>query len=105
VILSACNTAASDGTPGGEGLSGLASAFFYAGARSLLVSHWPVRDDAAAWLTEASVKSVTQHPDISPAEALRRSMLSLIDSEALPGAAHPSVWAPFAVIGAGTRLQ
>jgi CHAT domain-containing protein len=35
VILSACNTAAPDGTPGAEGLTGLAKAFFYAGARSL----------------------------------------------------------------------
>ncbi len=32
VILSACNTAAGD-SPGAEGLSGLAKAFFYAGAR------------------------------------------------------------------------
>ena len=40
-VLSACNTAAGD-RPGAEGLSGLARAFFYAGARSLLVSHWPV---------------------------------------------------------------
>ena len=40
-VLSACNTAAGD-KPGAEGLSGLARAFFYAGARSLLVSHWPV---------------------------------------------------------------
>jgi CHAT domain-containing protein/Tfp pilus assembly protein PilF len=55
VILSACNTAAPDGSVGGEGLSGLANAFFYAGARSLLVSHWPVRDDAAAWLTQHAV--------------------------------------------------
>ncbi len=39
VILSACNTASSDGTPGAEGLSGLAKAFFYAGSRALLVSH------------------------------------------------------------------
>jgi CHAT domain-containing protein len=36
VVLSACNTAAADGTPGAEGLSGLAKAFFYAGTRSLL---------------------------------------------------------------------
>jgi CHAT domain-containing protein len=35
VILSACNTAG-EGT---EALSGLARAFFYAGARALLVSH------------------------------------------------------------------
>jgi len=36
VILSACNTAAA-GTEGDEALSGLARAFFYAGARALLV--------------------------------------------------------------------
>ena len=33
VILSACNTAAADGTPGAEGLSGMAKAFFYAAGR------------------------------------------------------------------------
>ena len=49
VILSACNTASSDG--GGEALSGLARAFFYAGARALLVSHWAVASDAATRIT------------------------------------------------------
>ena len=44
VILSACNTAAPDGS--GEGLSGLTRAFFYAGAPAVLVSQWSV-DDAA----------------------------------------------------------
>jgi CHAT domain-containing protein len=39
VVLSACNTAA-EGNPGAEALSGLARAFLYAGARSLVVSHW-----------------------------------------------------------------
>ncbi len=47
VILSACNTAAPDGTPGAEALSGLAKAFFYAGSRALLVSHWPVSSSEA----------------------------------------------------------
>ena len=41
VILSACNTAAG-GAEGAEALSGLARAFFYAGARAMLVSHWSV---------------------------------------------------------------
>jgi CHAT domain-containing protein len=41
VILSACNTAAG-GAEGAEAYSGLARAFFYAGARTLLVSHWAV---------------------------------------------------------------
>ena len=46
VVLSACNTAAPDGTPGAAGLTGLAKSFFYAGARALLVSHWPVISSA-----------------------------------------------------------
>jgi CHAT domain-containing protein len=45
VILSACNTAAGGASDNAEALSGLARAFFYAGARSLLVSHWAVYSD------------------------------------------------------------
>ncbi len=99
VILSACNTAAPDGTPGGEGLSGLASAFLYAGARSLLVSHWPVRDDAAALLTQGAIAARAKDAIIGHAESLRRSMLSLLEDPDLPGGSHPSVWAPFVVVG------
>ena len=50
VVLSACNTAAGGGE-GAEALSGLARAFFYAGARALLVSHWAVYSTAATELT------------------------------------------------------
>lgn len=60
VILSACNTAAGDG--GGEALSGLARAFFYAGTRSLLVSHWPVNSDAAVRLVTSTVGQVAADP-------------------------------------------
>jgi hypothetical protein len=42
VIMSACNTAGSRETDA-EALSGLARAFFYAGARALLVSRGPYR--------------------------------------------------------------
>ena len=50
VVLSACNTASAEKL-GAEALSGLARAFFYAGAKSLLVSHWPVYSEAAVRLT------------------------------------------------------
>ncbi|MBK6905574.1 MAG: CHAT domain-containing protein [Rhodocyclaceae bacterium] len=62
VVLSACNTAAADGTPGAEGLSGLAKAFFYAGARSLLVSHWPVASEATVLLTTVMMKEYEANP-------------------------------------------
>jgi tetratricopeptide (TPR) repeat protein/CHAT domain-containing protein len=98
VILSACNTAAGDGTEGAEGLSGLAKAFFYAGSRALLVSHWPVVSDAAVRLT---TKMLTAGAGVGPAVALQRSMLALMNSADKPHYAHPLFWAPFVVVGEG----
>ena len=99
VVLSACNTAAPDGTPGAEGLSGLARAFFYAGARSLLVSHWAVSSDAAVALTTRMFDESSK--GASKAEALRRSMLALMARTDKPYFAHPALWAPFVVVGEG----
>jgi CHAT domain-containing protein/tetratricopeptide (TPR) repeat protein len=99
-VLSACNTAAGD-KPGAEGLSGLARAFFYAGARALLVSHWPVDSDAAVKLTTAAFAELAKNPAIGRAEALRRSMQKLIADQSSPRNADPAVWAPFVVVGEG----
>ena len=102
VILSACNTAAPDGTPGAEGLSGLARAFFYAGSRALLVSHWPVLSDASVRLTTGAIETLAREPQIGRAEALRRAMLALLDDATLPPEyAHPAIWAPFSLVGEG----
>ncbi len=100
VILSACNTAASDGTPGAEGLSGLAKAFFYAGSRALLVSHWPVASEAAVRITTRMLEEA-EKPGVGRAEAHRRAMLALIDDKDRPHFAHPLFWAPFVVVGEG----
>jgi CHAT domain-containing protein/Flp pilus assembly protein TadD len=102
VILSACNTAAPDGAPGAEGLSGLAKAFFYAGARSLLVSHWPVASEATVKLTTGLIQTNASDPGVGRAEALRRAMLAMIDDTS-DGAerAHPFFWAPFILAGEG----
>ncbi len=100
VILSACNTAAGD-KPGAEGLSGLAKAFFYAGARALLVSHWSVPSDSAVKLTTAMLAEAAENPGIARAEALRRSMLALMNDPDNPHFAHPMFWAPFVVVGEG----
>jgi CHAT domain-containing protein len=55
VILSACNSATPEA--GGEpGMSALARAFFYAGARSLLASNWPVSDEVAPILVRRTVE-------------------------------------------------
>ncbi len=101
VILSACNTAAGDDSEGAEGLSGLAKAFFYAGSRALLVSHWPVVSDAAVKLTTAMLDYRADNPTAGRAEALRRSMLALMNNDEKPYYAHPLFWAPFVVVGEG----
>lgn len=106
LILSACNTAAADGTGGGDSLSGLARAFLYAGARALLVSHWRVRDDVTAALTVQTLRD-RRVAGSSRAQALQRAMRAvrtgvLADGTPLPGWtpawAHPSAWAPFVVV-------
>lgn len=97
VILSACNTAAGDGTPHAEPLSGLAKSFFYAGARSLLVTHWPVDSEAATKLTTTTVKGTMS--GASPAAALRAAELDFIENRDGALRTHPFFWAPFNVIG------
>jgi CHAT domain-containing protein len=96
VVLSACNTAAGSGGEGAEALSGLARAFFYAGARALLVSHWAVYSTAATELTTKTFATLAASPGIGRAEAFRRAMLDLI-AEGKP----PAYWAPFVVVGEG----
>ncbi len=101
VILSACNTASPDGAPGAEGLSGLARAFFYAGSRALLVSHWQVDSDAAVRLTTGLFEALREEPRLGRAEALRRSMLALMNDSQRTYYRHPIFWAPFMVVGEG----
>lgn len=94
VILSACNSA-SGSSQIAPPFSGLATAFSQAGARALLVTHWPLRDDAAARL---SVETVGGSANGLPRdEALRRAQISLLESD-LPDAAHPAIWAPLALV-------
>jgi tetratricopeptide (TPR) repeat protein len=99
VILSACNTAAG-GTQGGEALSGLARAFFYAGARSLLVSHWEVSSESTVKLITKAFAELNADPKIDRAEALQNSMLDIIDN-GKTYEAHPAFWAPFVLVGEG----
>lgn len=101
VILSACDTAA--GSSGAaRGLSGLARAFFFAGARSLVVSHWRVRDDVAARLTVSMVEEMAT-ADTRAVTALRRAMESVLMDASKDASgrslAHPAAWAPFQYVG------
>jgi CHAT domain-containing protein len=106
VVLSACNTATGDGNA--EAVSGLGRAFFYAGARALLVSNWPVDTVASRELMIDLFKRQQTKDQISKAESLRQAMVSLADNAGAKDAktntmiysyAHPLFWAPFVVVG------
>jgi CHAT domain-containing protein len=105
VVMSACNTAAG-ASEGAEALSGLVRAFFYAGARTLLVSHWRVYSQAAVKLTTGTFEALKSGGrDIGPAEGLRLAMQKIVQTGAVEpdnpsqSEAHPAFWAPFVVIG------
>ena len=103
IILSACNSGGGGGGgTAGESLSGLARAFFYAGARTLLVTHWSVSDAVAKYAVALTLHLMQTDPKLGAAGALRAAQLQMLDAsgKTLPAElAHPFFWAPFAAIG------
>lgn len=99
VLLSACNTASGDGRPGAEGLSGLANAFFYAGARNLMVTHWYIPSDSAVDITVGLMQAKQSDPALGWAQALRHSILNLIDGDGPQANAHPRSWGAHMIVG------
>ena len=99
LILSGCNTGASGGTA--DGLSALVRAFFYSGAKSLLVSQWSIDDTATEELMTAALVSYAKNKSLSHGETLRRAMLGMMKKNSKQHAyfAHPFAWAPFVVVG------
>jgi CHAT domain-containing protein len=106
VVLSACDTGAAD-QAGSEAVSGLGRAFFYSGARALLVTMWPVETSSAHKLTTGLFRWQARENSRSWARALQRSMLALMDDPGLrhPDGtvvaryAHPLFWGSFVVVG------
>ncbi len=69
VVLSACNTAGdSQSSNNGEGFAGLTRSFMYAGAKSLVVSHWSVDSVATQALVAGTFREMKTGK--GPAEAL-----------------------------------
>ena len=99
VVLSACNTATPGGGRIGSGaLAGLADAFFRAGARSVLASHWQVPSAATGALMRGLFASMGAVRMRSVDEALRDAQLASLRA---PRTAHPFFWGAFVVIGDG----
>ena len=112
VVLSACNTASGYLTSasnsingarqaaglsgaGGESLSGLARAFFAAGARAVLATHWPVADKETTALMGRFFRLI-KDGDMDFATALRLSQAELREQVST---SHPVFWGPFVLIG------
>ena len=107
VTLSACETALGE-EMGGEGLVGLARAFQYAGAHSIVASLWSVSDESTAELMKRFYGYLKAGE--TKDEALRRAQMDLIRSASASGSkpaagngksstAHPFHWAAFELIG------
>ena len=102
VVLSACNTASSDGTLHSDGLSGLTQAFFYAGSRALLVTLWPVESKSAQVLTTSLFAAVRDQPKLLRTQALATAQRAMMQGKSsAPEYSHPFFWAPFILVGDG----
>lgn len=107
VVLSACRSG--QGKVTGDGLVGLARAFFYAGASSVVVTQWEVADQPSRLLMTAFYRNLLRHQDKS--RALRSAQLELLHALragkvfihtpagtfALPE--HPVFWASYILLG------
>ena len=118
VVLSACASALGEEVRG-EGLLGLAHAFFYSGAEAVVASLWPVSEEATAGFMRAYYEGLVgvSAPDRAAAlaQAKRRMLgdgVGVAASAAAASAtaesaraaqevdlAHPFFWAPFVLIG------
>lgn len=109
VVMSACDTAGpaqsdaarSGFVGGGEALSGLARAFIYAGANSVLATHWKVDATSSSLQTRALLTSAVQ-TGAPLSSALGQAQKALYDEAET---AHPFYWSGFVLIGdGGVRL-
>jgi tetratricopeptide (TPR) repeat protein len=91
--LSACETARAAAVTGDE-FVGLAQAFLYAGARSLLVSLWSVDDPATGVLVTAFYAA--QATGLDKLAAISAAMRQVREE---PRTAHAYYWAPFVLMG------
>jgi CHAT domain-containing protein/tetratricopeptide (TPR) repeat protein len=99
-VLSACQTGRGQVTAG-EGLIGMAWAFFVAGVPTTVVSQWKVESASTSQLMIAFHQNLVFRRDtsgrrLSTSQALRLAQLKLLES---PAYSHPFYWAGFVVMG------
>jgi CHAT domain-containing protein len=97
-VLSACDTGLGR-VQQGEGVFGLRRAFQVAGARTVIMSLWPVEDQAGrVWMTALYRGRLGQHLDT--ATAMQQASLTVLrDFRARGRTTHPFFWAGFVAAG------
>jgi CHAT domain-containing protein/Flp pilus assembly protein TadD len=103
VALSACNTAGESAQANnGEGFAGLTRAFMYAGARSLLVSHWSVDSLSTEALMTSTFRNIKAgKPALAAVNDAQRQIISggYTRDGYYFSRAHPFFWAAFVYVG------
>ena len=98
VVLSCCHSG--QGPVSSEGVVGMARAFLFAGARSVLASLWAIDDEATMMFMESFYQQLGNGESASV--ALQRAMKCLRDSHDYSA---PKYWAPFVLIGDDVTIE
>ncbi len=99
VTLSACDTGIGE-VRNGEGVYGLRRAFVLAGAETVVMSLWPVRDAVAREAMVAYYSGL--RAGLGRSDALRHAQLAMLKR---PGRQHPFYWASFIQSGEWANLD
>lgn len=94
-VLSACNSGRRSAQSGSAGVSSLARAFLLTGSDAVIVSLWPVDDDATAVLMSEFYRAMRED-GLTASQALRRAEEKL---RCRPDWSAPAYWAPFICVG------
>jgi len=92
VVLSACQTGRGR-LESGEGLLGLPRIFFYAGAKSVISTLWPINDKSTSILMHSIYEHLSKGE--SKSQAIRSAKIKMLNSKY----AHPFYWAAFVLNG------
>ena len=98
VVLSCCHSG--QGKVSSEGVVGMARAFLFAGARSVLATLWAVDDEATMMFMKSFYQQLGSGESASV--ALQRAMKCLRDSHDYSA---PKYWAPFVLMGDDVKIE
>ena len=92
VVLSGCETGRAEATHGNE-ILGMVRALMYAGAGTMVLSHWKVDSEATALWMQTFYDAASSRP---MPEAARAALVKVKGNSAYT---HPYYWAAFTLIG------